>query len=436
MVWSVLAGVVEGNFGSVVVAKVFHGSELEIAIATATPIAAFITSIIWGMMCVGRPKIRLLVLFSAGAALLTGMAGAIPATRFGATCFICQMAAVQVLMAGVVTVRSAVWKSNYPREVRGRITARLQRVRFVVSVLTALTAAALCDWSPGSYRFIYPGVALVGLAAVRLAARIRIRGERRELSGVVQPADDPDLRRSLVEPFSLTALVSPGHVLGEMVRVLRDDRRYLLYCVAQLFTGLANLMTISIIAAVVTTRLDFGHAWGFWVSTALLVAIPQLAILGSLGRWGGLFDRVGVLGFRVINVMCWTTSILLAMFATMVTENSAMVGAGFLPLAVVLFAGRGIFYGLGRGGGALAWHIGHLHFAHPEKAEIYMGIHVSLTGLRGIVAPIGGVLLWQAVGWPVWVVALAFALVSLAMYRWMAEEEKRRAGAGTCAGGV
>ena len=406
-------------------AKVFHGSERELAIATATPIAAFITSLVWGMLCVGRPKIRLLVLFSAGTALVTGMVAAIPTSSTGAIWFICQMAAAQVLMTGVLTVRSAVWKSNYPRQVRGRITARLQGVRFVVSVVTALSAAAICDRDPASYRFIYPVVAVFGLVAVWLARRIHIRGERSELRRDLRPPADPDLRRGLVEPFSLTALVSPGHVFGQMVRVLREDRRYTLYCIAQLFTGFANLMTISIIAVVVTRDLEFGNAWGFWVSTALLVAVPQLAVLGSLGRWGRLFDRLGILGFRVINVCCWVASILAAMFASLVAVNADWFGPISLPVAVALFAARALFYGLARGGGALAWYIGHLHFADAQKAEIYMGIHVSLTGLRGIIAPLCGILLWQTIGWPVWLIALAFSLVSLIMYRTMARHEQR-----------
>ncbi len=428
--WSVLAGIVEGAFGSVVVAKVFGGSELEIAIATATPVAAFVTSLVWGMLCVGRPKVRLLVVFSGGTALLTGLAGAIPASTHGAAWFICQMAAAQVLMAGVLTARSAVWKSNYPKSVRGRITARLQGVRVVVGAAAALTAAAVCDWDPASYRFIYPVACAFGLVGVWLARRLHIRGERSELARHAAPSMDLEVDRALVEPFSLVALLSPGRVLGQMVEVLRDDRRYTLYCIAQFFTGIANLMTMSIVAAVVTLKLDFGRTWGFWVSTALLVAIPQLAILGSLGRWGRLFDRLGVLGFRVINVSCWVASLVLGMVATLVADSGEMLGAMVLPAAVLAFAGRSILFGFGRGGGAVAWFIGHLHFAHPEKAEIYMGIHVALTGIRGLIAPIGGVLLWQWIGWPVWLIAIAFALISLAMFTALAKEEQREAESG------
>lgn len=423
--WSLLAGVVEGAFGSVVVAKAFDGGELEVAVATATPVAAFVTSLVWGMLCVGRPKVRLLMLFSAGTALLTGLAGAIPASKYGAIWFICEMAAAQVLMSGVLTTRSAVWKSNYPKSVRGRITARLQGVRFVVGTASALTAAAVCDWNPSSYRFIYPIACVFGLVAVWMARRLHIRGERAELSRRACRPVDVEVSRELVEPFSLVALLSPGRVLGQMVEVLREDRRYMLYCTAQFFTGLANLMTMSIVAAVVTRDLDYGRTWGFWVSTTLLVAIPQLSILGGLGRWGRLFDRVGVLGFRVINVSCWVLSLVMGMVATLLADAAGGAGASLFPLAVTAFAVRSVLFGLGRGGGAVAWFIGHLHFAKTEKAEIYMGIHVALTGIRGLFAPVGGVLLWQWMGWPVWLIAIAFALISLAMFTALAKEEQR-----------
>ena len=131
--WSVFAGVVEGQFAAVVVSKAFHGGEMLIAVATATPFAAFVLSLIWGMLCVGRPKIRLAVFFSLAAVLCAGAIGFIPNTSAGAVWFIVQIAAAQALLAGVVTVRSAIWKSNYPREARGQITARLfdARVKFL-----------------------------------------------------------------------------------------------------------------------------------------------------------------------------------------------------------------------------------------------------------------------------------------------------------------
>ena len=96
----------------------------------------------------------------------------------------------------------------------------------------------------------------------------------------------------------------------------------------------------------------------------------------------------------------------------------------FIVWAVLCFAARGICFGLGMGGGKLAWNLGHLHFAPREEAELYMGIHVSLTGLRGLIAPLTGMLLWGLIGWWVWIIAIGIALLSLGMFISLAREEQ------------
>ena len=130
--------------------------------------------------------------------------------------------------------------------------------------------------------------------------------------------------------------------------------------------------------------------------------------------------------FRVVNVFCWIGSLVFGLSATLILVYRDSIGSAHLMLAVVLFAMRGICYGLGMGGGRLAWQIGHLHFSRSEEAELYMGIHVSLTGLRGLFAPLAGMWLWYLIGWPVWVIALCFALGSLMMFHRLAQEEIRQ----------
>lgn len=433
-VWSILAGIVEGQFGAVVIAKSFDAGDWSLAVAPATPVAAFTSSLIWGMLCRGRPKVRLLVWFSTGTALLTGLAGLIPGTSWGAWWFIAQMAAAQVLMAGVITTRSSLWKSNYPGDVRGKITAKLQRFRFIISTATALGAAAVCDAYPAAYSFIYPFVACCGLLAVWMAGSLHVRGEKSQIARAENAMRQSDhdhgahdrSRRRQIEPFNLVALLSPAQVFGQMFRVLRDDRRYREYCYAQFLMGTANLMTISVIVILVTTKLDLGSSWEFWISTVLLVGLLQLGLFGSLDRWGALFDRLGVLSFRVINVGCWTASLLAGLSATLVIANADSLGPQHIPWAVGLFALRGLLAGLGRGGGALAWHIGHLHFSENADSDLYMGIHVFLTGVRGMLAPLWGVWLWHTIGAGIWGVAMALSLTSLLMFWSMARVERRQ----------
>ena len=45
----------------------------------------------------------------------------------------------------------------------------------------------------------------------------------------------------------------------------------------------------------------------------------------------------------------------------------------------------------------MAWQLGHNDFARQDQLAAYMGLHVTLTGLRGSIAPFLGIILYA--GW-------------------------------------
>jgi hypothetical protein len=73
--------------------------------------------------------------------------------------------------------------------------------------------------------------------------------------------------------------------------------------------------------------------------------------------------------------------------------------------------------GVARGGGSLAWQLGHNDFARPDQLSAYMGIHVTLTGVRGAIAPVLGMLLytnWGGItGYGAWVFVAAAMICGL-----------------------
>lgn len=414
MPWALLAGLVEGNITSIVVARTFHGSNLLIAIATATPIGALLFSLVWGMLCVGRPKLRLATIFGTATALCVATVCLTPHSAVGGYLFIVQMAAAQVFLSGVVTVRSSLWKHNYPPHARGRIASRLQALRMLVTVGVLIAVSALFDVNPGLYRFVYPIAAASGLAALLILQRVHVRHERAELR-----ADATD--GAAGKSFSVASALSPGRVLSEMIRVLRGDPRFAKYLAAQALLGTGVLIVMPVLVIVLDETFSL-----FWISVILIDVFPKLLIFGSLRRWGRLFDRVGVIQFRVYSGACAAVGVFFGMAATLVIlDKTVLSPIVALPMATVLFALRGIMQGFHQGGGSLAWNLGHLHFAKRHDAELYMGVHVSLTGVRGLVAPFIGIALWHLLSWGVWIVALALCTASVLAYQALARSEAK-----------
>jgi hypothetical protein len=60
----------------------------------------------------------------------------------------------------------------------------------------------------------------------------------------------------------------------------------------------------------------------------------------------------------------------------------------------VLWVGA-VMLGFSYAGANLGWNLGHNDFASAGRAQHYMGVHVTLTGVRGAIGPPAGILIYQ-----------------------------------------
>jgi predicted MFS family arabinose efflux permease len=131
--------------------------------------------------------------------------------------------------------------------------------------------------------------------------------------------------------------------------------------------------------------------------------------------WSVLFDRWALLRFRTAHMIVWVLSRLI--LAIGVWQQS-------LFLIGICLALEGAAFGAGR----LSWQLGHMSFARVQDDAIYMGLHQALTGVRGLIMPLVGALLYRYVcGWHVVWVSLAIMAISAWGFWWM----HRRCEAGT-----
>jgi hypothetical protein len=335
-------------------------------------------------------------------------------------------------MSGVVTTRASLWKSNYPKSHRGRITASLQIVRTLMSLPVILGGGLLFDFSPTAYHWFYPTVAIIGAIGLLVLKGERVRGERTALGDRNGDDSEPIAEAGVLQPFSLVTLITPHKLFSRMGQVLRDDPRFARYCKGQMCIGTANLMAMPVNTIVLTKVLGLSYT----ASNTLLDLIPRAVMILMLPVWARLFDRVGVLRFRKSNSLCWCGSMLFcglgAMFALRFNPGGSMQSVH--PLMTPIFIWAMIAYGIGRifeglalSGGAIAWNIGHLHFAEDDKAELYMGIHVSLTGLRGLIAPFLGTLIYEYFGSLVFLLGFVISYVGYVIFARLAKEERAEA---------
>lgn len=399
--WGMFANLIDGSFSSIVVAKTFH-SPLLVPVVWATPLLAHLLSFVWGVIVRDRPKVRTFMLLAFCAVASAGSIALTPSDReWGGWVFALQIALARIFMSGLVTIRTSIWNANYPTSHRARIAGRIQTISALLMVAMGGGVSLLFDQHAEYYRLVYPVIALLGLASLIPLRKVHVRGETRHL------------RRFNHRAAAAGSWPRLRDGLAEALAILRTDKPFAKYCSAQYLLGSANLMTDPILTVFLTQTARLGY----FGSYLLMEQLPTLTALLTIGPWARLFDRVGVLRFRVVNSVYWLASLAFAAVALFVGTRT---GGGWIgPALLILAAGR-LLTGAGRGGGSIAWNLGHLQFAREHNAELYMGIHVALTGLRGLIMPFVGAFVYNAVGAGVMGIALVLGTAALVSFRQLA----------------
>jgi len=358
----VAAALMEGGFIGVIAAKTFEVHPAVLALISAAPMFGNLSSFAWARLARGRRKVPLLIGLQSLFLLCVLAVAFVPLGPLGVWLLTGSMIVSRLVLSGIITIRSLVWTLNYPREARGRFTSRLAALATLTISLTSLAGSFLLDENPEAFRILYALAALVGVAGVVAFARVPVLRERAHLV----------LEKHSPEPRS--------GVRGQgIVSLLRDDPLYARYQTWQFLLGTGNMMVEAPLTYLVSRQLDASYA----VSISITLVIPLLLTLLTLPLWASYIDRVHVCEFR-------------AWHSWLFAFSQALMWYGALSGSLAWLSVSRAILGVARGGGMLAWQLGHNDFADRARAGPYMGIHVTLTGVRGAFAPFLG--MWLYVG--------------------------------------
>lgn len=390
-VWALMAApmaVLASGVAGVLVNTVFAGTTnawalgAAVALATGSGPLANIFSIFWSHWSRGKDKVRAATNLQAGLGLCLLGAAAVPVSTAGLVAMILAVVLAQIFWCGIITIRASIWRANYGREARTVFAARAQI--FVSTTMAAVGAAAgaILDLDAALFRGLFAAIGLCAFVSLLALRRVRVRRQRQLLAAERAGGDE---RR-----FNPAAFVS----------ILHDDPLYRRYLTWMMVLGSGNLMLIAPLILVLDN--DF-HQPKF-VQVLLTASLPMLLMPVAIPFWARALAQKHVIYFRSVNSRFY------ALGAAAVCAGALQ---GFTPL---LWLGA-VLLGIGAGGGTLGWNLGHNDFAPPERVAEYLGLHVTLTGIRGLLAPLVGAALYNAIehvhpGAGAWSLALPVALTT------------------------
>ena len=282
----IMMGVVEGGVVSVIAKNAFEGAvsdkglNFAVALLAGAPAFANITSFLWAALANGRHKVRFLFGLKMATALLVALIAFAPRDVWGLVLLTGCVIAARTCWAGVVTIRSTVWRANYPRHVRAKMAGKLATVQALLVAATGLGLAEAMTWHEDSFRLLYPLAALFGMIGAMVYGRMRVRGHR----ALVLAERAQSRRQNLISPIQIWS-------------VLRDDRNYRHYMICMFLFGMGNMMITAPLVIILRDVFGMGYRGGMLISGIIPIALMPLTI----PIWSRLLDRVHVIRFRAIH---------------------------------------------------------------------------------------------------------------------------------------
>lgn len=416
----------EASFVAVVASLLFDVGPIGLATILAAPNFANFASPLWARLIHGRRKPAMLALIQGSILIVLLLIALLPTNPDSAAMLVVLVVIARCCYAGAMNTRTVIWRANYPRYCRSRVTGRLMLINTLLLATLPIVAAALLDryqlQHPWLFRTLYLVSAAVGVGGVTAYLGLRVRRERL-------------LQREELQHAEHTASDGSKRKRPSALHVLRTDKHFRHYMVWQFFAGLATMAGNTAMIAFIAEWVDgLPAGWridlpgpvdlGPYLVGALLgTAVVQLLVALSLPFFAHYLDKVHVTRFRTRHGTLWIVTQVTSFIVTALAATQHIAFGWLLLMLLVPRMSQGLVFG----GGRLAWQLGHHDFADRHLAATYMAIHQTLTGVRGFIAPFLGVLLftgwaqrdvaglhlreWHGIGYWVFAITLVLAII-------------------------
>ncbi len=271
----------------------------------------------------------------------------------------------------VYPIINSILKNNYSRAHFGRLYSYATMTNKIVMMTTTFVFGWIMDLEPFSFVYVYPVMGILGIASLfLLSTAVRV-----------------DFLHANETILPMGAAITKS--LRDMREIITLNKPYRDFELGFMLYGFAFMLTVAIITLFLAERLQLNYtSIAFYKNSYNLIAILLLPFFGRL------MDRVEPRKFAAFTFLTLLMH-LLFMGLTEYFPYYFDVGAyRFYYLVLISFAWNGLFAATM----SLLWNIGSAYFCRDDDAGTYQSVHLSMVGLRAMVAPLFGIWLYRIIG--------------------------------------
>lgn len=285
----------------------------------------------------------------------------------------------------LIPAQNSIYQKNIDNSRRAKVYGYTISLGMFVSVIVTFIGGRLLDTQVGFHRWILFATGIAGFISCVLLSRVKLP---------VEPCDKKD-ELSLGQAFR--------EPVRRSVQLLKENKQFAAFERSFSIYGMGFIMMTPVIPIYLVDVLDLSYTANF-LSKGILSQAGMLFLSPALGK---LHDRLHP--FRFISLSFGT----LMFFPLLIIISSLFAGNQTIS-TILVFVAYAIF-GLAMTGINIAWNMSSIFFAGKEDAAMYQSVHVTMTGVRGLIAPVLGLGLMHFFGYQVVFVVAAGFLASAAV---------------------
>ena len=298
----------------------------------------------------------------------------------------------------VYPIINSILKNNYSNSHFGALYSYAAMTNKIVMMITTFVFGWILDIDPFSFVYVYPAIGILGIISLFLlsfAVKVDYLQTGKKILSITE-----SLRKSF----------------RDMKTIIKSNKPYRDFELGFMLYGFSFMLTIAVITLFLVEKLNLNYtSIAFYKNSYNLIAILLLPFFGKL------IDRIDPRKFAAFTFL----TLLMHLFFMGLTEYYPYyfdIGAyRFYYLVVISFVWNGLFAATM----SLLWNIGSAYFCKDGDAGTYQSVHLSMVGIRAMIAPLFGIWLYQYIGFSgVFALGVLLLTLSIIVMFWSLKRDK------------
>jgi len=278
-------------------------------------------------------------------------------------------------------------KTNYSHKNFGKLYSYSMSVTNIIALITAFIYGYLLDLNNYIFIYVFPIMGLLSILSIFLLSKIKYE----------------EVHEEIIKMSFISSIIKS---IKNIKTILVNDKSFRDFEIGFMLYGFSFMITVIIITLFFDEVLNLNYSSvAFYKNSYLVIAIILTPFFGKI------LGKIDPRKFAIFTFI----AMILSIFGLILTEIFPFyidfIGIRFYWMIIIYI----VFYGVFTATMALLWRIGSAYFCKYNETDIYQSIHLSATGLRGLFAPLIGVIIFELIGFiGTFIIAIAtlfFAIV-------------------------